>query len=123
EPQRGRGEARLGQWTAPGPYARARAEELANRPTLAAAVANWYPGFIRDWGNRGIYAVVEISPYRGGDDRYAFGIVFIDQAASRPDAIQKMQKIARPQMRGWFLAVIGPNGIEASRPDGVPMTS
>lgn len=110
---------RLGQ-RAPDAYelARRRAQEEARRPTLAAAVARWYSRFVRDWGARGVYAVVEISPWRGGDPALAYGVVQIDQATSRPEAIRKMQSISRPQMPGWFLAVVGPIGIEASRPDG-----
>lgn len=77
--------------------------------SLAAEIAHWYQTvFTPAWGH--VYAVVGIPAH----SPYAPSVVS-PAANSREEAIAAMRLAPRPTSPGWFLAVVGPWGIEATR--------
>ena len=79
--------------------------------TLAAEISLWYANVWRPaWGDLGPYAVVQMP------SRAPFTPTGLTQGTSREEAIARMQRLPRPTDGYWFLAVVGPYGIEATRP-------
>jgi len=76
--------------------------------SLAAEISGWYRNvFVPTWGQ--IFAVVEIPAHA------PYVPTLIARGSSREEAIGLMRMATRPSVEGWFLAVIGPWGIEATR--------
>lgn len=79
--------------------------------TLAAEISLWYTNVWRpSYGDLGLYAVVQMP------SRAPFVPTGLTQGRSREEAIAQMMGWRRPTDGYWFLAVVGPYGIEATRP-------
>jgi hypothetical protein len=79
--------------------------------SLAAEISYWYQNVWRPtWGDLGLYAVVQMP------SKAPFTPTGLMQARSREEAHARMLGWPRPTDGYWFLAVVGPYGIEATRP-------
>jgi hypothetical protein len=79
--------------------------------TRATEISRRYANVWRPvWGDLGAYAVVQMP------SRAPFVPTALTQGVSREEAIARMLSLLRPTDGYWFLAVVGPHGIEATRP-------
>jgi len=78
--------------------------------TLATEIAAWYENHFKlTWGRYYTYAVVQVPPAS------PYFPMQVNQATSREAALGLMRMATRPDVSGWFLAVIGPWGVEGTR--------
>ena len=83
-------------------------------PNLALVLHTWYVStYLPTWGGQGAFAAIVV-PYLDADHDASM-IDVIDMVHTRDEAISAIRRY-RGEYRPGFLAVMGPNGIEATRP-------